>query len=315
MLQYLNFLEKEIRNRYMIRKSKLEKDNFRKFLTCELTRFGHTADEVKYKGSTNVESNIQDSKIIFTAHYDTPPKNISLIFSKVLFISSSLFGNSLFLNLVSFILIYIIPLWVSTIYYPQFTKWISIVYLLDIVLFLIGYTSSKNKNNMIDNTSGICGALSLAKIFSGDNNIGFMFFDNEEYGYLGSKKASKYLNKKYSSFKDKLIVNLDCICSANEDDSWVVSFTSFNKDTIHQKDQFLKLLSEHMDIIPKEEFASSDYLAFKKNTSISFGKYSKNFLGRYYLKNIHSEKDTKLYLDNILHLISAIHITSTEYLK
>lgn len=300
---YLRFLEEQIKENYMIRGRKFQKARFRDFIISEMNSSNFNAQEVNYKqlliNSINVESNVERSRVIFTAHYDTPPLNFSFLYLRIIKAVQKLFGINMFSSFIGCVLILVI---LSIV--PRFGL---ILILIDITIFLFGILFMKNKNNMIDNTSGVIGLLNLAKLFNGNEDIGFIFFDNEEIGLLGSKGAAKRLYKERINMKDKLIINLDCICSKSNLDKWLISTTKYNKTTIDQRDKFINLLAEKINLVQKSKAAASDYKSFKKNSSLSIGKYSKGLICGNYIKDIHSNKDKLLYIDDINILTSNLY--------
>lgn len=315
--RYLEYLEKNIKEKYMIRGRKKEKEDFRKFIISEMQKSNYEAEEFKYKtyineNTVNVESNVENSKIIFTAHYDTPPKNLFFILINIINLVQRLFG----VNKVSNILFVLILSLLIKVFFKLSYNYGIIIYsilIFEAVLLIVGFLCMKNKNNMIDNTSGVVGLLNLAKMFDGREDVGFIFFDNEEIGLKGSKGAAKRLyGKKDICMKDKLIVNLDCICSKSDLDEWIISTTDYNKDSESTRDNFIDKLSREIKVIKKKKASKTDYLSFKENSSISIGKYSKGIISGHYLKDIHSYKDKTLYISDIESLTNKLYNISKE---
>ncbi len=203
--------------KFPIRKTKLQKEEFRNWVMDECVKLGYTA-QVETKGSSNnvVIGDADKAEAIFTAHYDTPavmpvpnfitPCNVlvyllyQIVLTVAIFAVSGLVAGSLG--------------WLAKIIFGdgELAFWVG--YLAELVsLFgLLGLMlfGPANKNNANDNTSGVASVLeTMARIPAEKRGkVAFILFDNEEKGMLGSSAfASKHKDVK----KNTLLVNMDCV--------------------------------------------------------------------------------------------------------
>lgn len=202
---------------FPIRKTKLQKEEFRNWVMDECVKLGYTA-QVETKGSSNnvVIGDADKAEAIFTAHYDTPavmpvpnfitPCNVlvyllyQIVLTVAIFAVSGLVAGSLG--------------WLAKIIFGdgELAFWVG--YLAELVsLFgLLGLMlfGPANKHNANDNTSGVASVLeTMARIPAEKRGkVAFILFDNEEKGMLGSSAfASKHKDVK----KNTLLVNMDCV--------------------------------------------------------------------------------------------------------
>lgn len=203
--------------KFPIRKTKLQKEEFRNWVMDECVKLGYTA-QVEAKGSSNnvVIGDADKAEAIFTAHYDTPPVipvpnfitpcNVLVYILYQLVISVLLIGLGVGLGALVGVLVgalsgnrevgamvgalgTMVGMWAL------------------IILMMFG---PANKNNANDNTSGVASVLeTMARIPEEKRGkVAFILFDNEEKGMLGSSAfASKHKDVK----KNTLLVNMDCV--------------------------------------------------------------------------------------------------------
>jgi hypothetical protein len=297
-VSYIDIIEKSIRESFMTRKSKDEKRNFRSFLSKELLNSGYsTAEHVKFKNINLMSNNIDKCSVIFTAHYDTPAKSLSFFFYPLIKLCEKFFGG-LFL-LIPFFIIFILIMCLLTILKLDFILYILCIdfFLLILNLLHVG----KNKNNMNDNTSGVISLLVLANKLKGNSDVGFIFFDNEEKNLLGSKAFAKDYYSNSLNFKDKLIVNLDCVSGTSFGDKLIISTSFKNANTQSSIRKIINKIQSNssFSVKVKKGLSSSDYKSFYKNSSIGICLYKKSLIMSYYLPNVHTNKDTILVKENI----------------
>lgn len=291
-MNYIEQLENEIRQAYMIRNSKNQKRNFREFLTNKIENYQLV--ESGNKKSTNlISNNIDICDIILTAHYDTP-KNVFFIYYFIQRKFEVLFGIKFaaYAALLFYILIFVLLLKINYIAFSIF----ALLYIIDYLSCIIQkHIGRNNKYNMMDNTSGVIALLSLAQTFQGNKKVGFIFFDNEEKGFKGSKWLKKHYCKNQYNFKDKTIINLDCISGTTNTDILMVSY---NKSARESKMRYL--LQDNSVYITKaiKNNDNFDYKKFRKNCSLSLSLQNKSIIFGYYLPLIHSNRDREFLINN-----------------
>ena len=300
-------LSKEIFDKYQARRSKEHKTEFIRFLEKSFLPYGLSFD---YKpmgsfGSRNiVVGDIENAKIIFTAHYDTcqtfpcsvrimpKHKNLSLVRN----ILSAL--PTLFLILILSLSLMFVFLLLNINYIITMVFTYGALF----VLLYFVFFGKENANTANDNTSGVitlCEILASAKKEQLEK-IAFVFFDNEEKGLLGSK----CFRKKYkSAVENKLIVNIDAV---SDGDYIIIVKNKENKEIYDNAVNESFCQCENKTILfesSKEFHFSSDQKGFPQNIAIA--AFKKSRFGNLYLDRIHTKKDTKFDESNIEYIKNA----------
>lgn len=256
-----------------------------------------------------------DARYVFTAHYDTPGKTGFLLFSAPFLGQTG--GNILFL-LLSFVLflgaafggIKLVDL-ARKYFLDESAPFILsvLIYIAPILLLLIIFLSTmfiRNKTNRNDNTSGVLGLIALAEIISKDKvmreNSCFVFFDNEEWGLLGSASYSSWLKANGYDISRAVVVNLDCI--GEGDRIAVVSTGGRNKLAKYLK---LAFAEKGIKIIKKRSIMiyMSDHASLSGAVMIS--KVRRSTLGPVYIPHIHTSKDVNCDIDGINTLAAQLY--------
>lgn len=195
--------------KFPIRKSREQKEAFRRWMVEECNKIGYSARVEEAKKHCNVViGNPETAKTIFTAHYDTPAgsfiPNLMIPRNRVLGLCRPLVMILLFV-LVGTVLGVPVGRLTGIDYAGYLVGWLA--NMVCAVLLLMG---PANKNNVNDNTSGVAAILeTMFHIPEEDRTkVAFILFDNEEKGLLGSKAYAKaHPAVKESGF----VVNLDCV--------------------------------------------------------------------------------------------------------
>lgn len=203
--------------KFPIRKTKLQKEEFRNWVMDECVKLGYTA-QVEAKGSSNnvVIGDADKAEAIFTAHYDTPPVipvpnfitpcNVLVYILYQLVISVLLIGLGVGLGALVGVLVGALSgNWEVGAMVGALGTMVGMWTLIILMMF-----GPANKNNANDNTSGVASVLeTMARIPEEKRGkVAFILFDNEEKGMLGSSAfASKHKDVK----KNTLLVNMDCV--------------------------------------------------------------------------------------------------------
>ena len=310
----MNEISCKILDYYQVRKTKKQKEEFRKYIIHELNQYGY-CPRIQNKGINNnmIIGNMEKAKIFCTAHYDTQ----AVLPFPNLIVPNNLFG--LILSQLAIIICVLILIFLINIVFIKLFVWTglfngfelsiasSISWLIIMIWMLFG---KANKHTANDNTSGVVtiieSAIKLPEDFR--DEVCFVLFDNEELGLLGSAAFAKEY-KKY--IKNKLIINFDCVSDAND--------IFFFPTKRIKNDQ-----SKHEVII--KAFASTNYISVHMNKG--FGFYpSDNFNFKYaygicslkkglfyYLDRIHTSRDIifneeniELLSDGVCKLVNTIH--------
>jgi len=311
----MNEISCKILDYYQVRKTKKQKEEFRKYIIHELNQYGY-CPRIQNKGINNniIIGNMEKAKIFCTAHYDTQ----AVLPFPNLIVPNNFFG--LILSQLAIIICVLILIFLINIVFIKLFVWTglfngfelsiasSISWLIIMIWMLFG---KANKHTANDNTSGVVtiieSAIKLPEDFR--DEISFVLFDNEELGLLGSAAFAKEY-KEY--IKNKLIINFDCVSDAND--------IFFFPTKQIKNDQ-----SKHEVII--KTFASTNYINVHMNKG--FGFYpSDNFNFKYaygvcslkkglfyYLDRIHTSRDIifneeniELLSDGVCKLVNTIHL-------
>ena len=294
MKDYLN----DINEKFPIRRTKEQKDKFRNYIKESLDELGYQAkiECLEEKHNNIIIGDIKTAKVICTAHYDTPARailpNIMMPRNKPLF-----FAYQFLMPIIMLIISYGLAYVVSATFNLEKRIMLLVFLLFYYIFFFLFYMCGSNKHNKNDNTSGVAGVLStvsnVAKEYK--NKVAFILFDNEEKG----KKGSKAINKAYPDiFKDKLVLNMDCIGNGN-------NIIIVGMDGAVNKSEYT-LLKE--TFIPNSLYSvyffgrkgsecNSDHKSFPCGVGIMACKQNK-FVG-YYTPYIHTSKDKIANTENI----------------
>lgn len=283
MFDYLN----HVNDLFPVRRTKEQKENFRKYALDEAKKLGIDAKVETNKEHNNVViGNAETAKVIFTAHYDTPaasifpnlmmPRNLILAYLYV-------FGYPVIISLLSLAISYGI------------VKLCNLPFELTAVIFIILYLGSfylmtrtfTNIHNKNDNTSGVASILSLMAENKG-KDVAYILFDNEEKGLLGSKAYNK---EHKNILENKLVINLDCVGYGNN-----LIFISKKDAETHEyyqllKDSVLETNEYSVNFFnTRGSMSNSDYKSFK--CGIGLMTCGKKKLVGFVTPRIHTKRDT-----------------------
>lgn len=294
----------EIFQKHPTRFKKSEKKALRETIKAKMKELGYTDDEIqeiKAQG-VNLAVGNPDAEYIFTAHYDTPGRTGWMLHSAWLWGQT---GANIFMMIAVAAVLYVY----SSIFYfamPWLSEYMSgsdlafVLFELGLVCILIIMFFSmfiKNKNNRNDNTSGVLSLLSLAEKVSADPELKskcrFVFFDNEEWGLLGSSGFANYGKKNIIGFSQKKVINFDCVGYGD-----VLTFVAKRRTPVSKAvtDAFTELGQKPVFKRSLMIFMS-DHANFKNSVMVSYTVHSK--LGLLYLPKIHSSKDTECSVEQI----------------
>ncbi len=284
----MSFIESLISN-HPIRKNKKQKEAFRQWFIEQAASMDYTA-QVEKKGSSHnvVIGDPERAKVIYTAHYDTPPVMP--------------FPNMITPKNVGVYLLYqmgiVLAFLVICAGLSALTGWLlkdsALASLVAMVcyfglLFLLMYGPA-NQNNVNDNTSGVAAVMEIMNRLSFEerSKAAFILFDNEEKGLLGS---SAFASRHKAVKKNALLINLDCVGDgenmmffANKKTRALPEYALLEETLKAQEGR--NLLMEKMEkcIYP------SDQANFKYGIAVCAANHKKSI--GYYVDKIHTKKDT-----------------------
>ncbi len=296
----MNEISKEILEKYQIRKSKKQKEEFIEFLRAHFPQL--TVEKGGFGGNRNIViGDVSTAKTVFGAHYDTcavmplpnfiMPKNvlISFLYSFLLVIP---------MLIITFLVTFFFALATDM---PELSSTVGLaVYFLMFFLMLMG---PANKHTVNDNTSGVITLVELLSSMSTEEleSCAFVFFDNEEKGLLGSAFFAK---KHKKEMKNKVLINFDCV-SDGDHIMVIPSKKAYPAYAEKLSTAFKQFEGKGKTVLvekPDWVYYPSDQGNFKQSVGVAAFKKCKLGL---YMDRIHTPKDTVMEEENIELIVSA----------
>jgi hypothetical protein len=295
MKDYLTHIDEK----FPIRRTDEEKSKFLDFAIAEGKEIGYEGQvETVEKHNNLVFGNLDNAKVIFTAHYDTPASSLfpNLMMPRNLFLGYLYaFCYPLLLAFLSLGVAYLIT---SPFSFGE--KQLSVMLVVYLVLYLTAFYLAtrcfKNKRNLNDNTSGVATVFALMSEYK-DKDVAFVLFDNEEKGLLGSKAFAK---KHKELLKNKLIINFDCV--GNGEHIIFVAKKGAENHALYPFFRETKIESEKYQthFYPmKGSMGNSDYKRFENGVGVMACKKGK--VG-FYTARIHTNRDNVASWENISYI-------------
>ncbi len=202
----------EMQAAFPVRKTRRQKEAFRQWAVARAKREGYSAS-VEQNGGLGKSRNVvignpEEAEIIFTAHYDTPPRmllpNLLLPRSIPLYLLYQLAVVAFFLAAA------VAAGGAAALLGADGTLAFRLGWLVYCALLLLMMFGPANPHNANDNTSGTATVLALmaAKAAKERPRVAFILFDNEEKGTLGSRA---YAREHPLVRDERLVINLDCV--------------------------------------------------------------------------------------------------------
>jgi len=291
MNSYLQNTKDIIISKYGIRFFPKQKKKFREYVKEEMKNLGWDSNTIK---GNIVVGDVDKAEYVFTAHYDTPgkiPAYIRLLFR--------LFGNTSFVLLpLAILILYIVYVTIIAVIIDSYAIG-KILINLPIILIYFGLFIP-NKNNYTDNTSGVLTLINIAHEISihnlGKEKIAFIYFNNEEWGLLGSAEMKKYMRKNKISIEGKKIINFDCVGNGDE---ILITHGKNDKFAKEIQNELKRSTKYSVERFKYKGVPLSDDFTFSKIGAISIILCKKSIFGGYYIPDIHCNKDITLDLNNI----------------
>ncbi len=293
---------KEVFEKYEVRKSRKQRTAFIEYVKDFAQNHGYEAkiEKGSFRSRNIVIGDVDNAKVIYTAHYDTcarmffpnfmTPKNIFIYIIYQLLIVAGFFVASAVLTFPFAYLLSFADLTEDMLFNFSYDIWLIIYFFL---LFMLIFGPA-NKHTANDNTSGVITLLEIMASLPADkkDEVAFVFFDLEEAGLIGS---SSFASKHKNVTKNTLVLNFDCVSDGN------TMFFALKKTTKKYKEVLEKAFVPYgeyeVDVCDKFCFYPSDNACFKGGIGVSAMNKTKN--GILYMNKIHTAKDTVFTDSNI----------------
>jgi len=300
-------LSRKIMEEYQIRKTKKQKEQFRLWLCAELEKLGYMPRVESGNFSHNiVVGDPETAKVIFTAHYDTPPV---LPFPNFITPRNLLWYLLYQVAIISPVFALAIAAEIGTIFLweavagTECPMWAAIGVMYAVLVFEIWWmmAGKANRHTANDNTSGTITLVEIAQALPEElrNRVCLVFFDNEEKGLLGS---SSFAGKHKSVKKNTLLVNFDCVSDGDYIQFYPGKAVKKETGTLAALETaFPSTAEKTTEVVTAFGFYPSDQAQFSRGVGVCALKKSRLF--GYYMDRIHTKKDTVMMEENV-HLLA-----------
>lgn len=195
--------------KYQVRRSKKQKDDFIAYAQAVSHSAGYPfREEANNKSRNLIAGDVENAKVIFTAHYDTcaemplpnliyPESRVKTLLVQmplVLMMVALSFGAAFLVGKLSGGRVETLIAW----------------YVVYLGLFALIYFGPSNPHTANDNTSGVAALMEIMNALPDEmkHDAAFIFFDQEEMGKVGSKA---YAKAHPGITEGKVLLNLDCV--------------------------------------------------------------------------------------------------------
>lgn len=300
MADFISEQSKFILDKFQIRKSKNQKEEFRTWLCQVLEAEGYRPAVEEARGlitSHNVVvGDPGKASIILGAHYDTcaampfpnfiTPRNFAVYLIYQLLLTAVIF------------VIAAIPAAVAA-WLGAGGQAIALIWYAALLFCLWWMMAGKaNKHTVNDNTSGVLTLLETALALPEEQRgkVCFVFFDNEEKGVLGSAAFAKLHKKEIAG---TLMLNFDCVSDGDYIQIYPTKKPKKNEDLLARLEQaFPSDAEKTVEVVRSFGFYPSDQKSFPMGIAVCALK-KKPLIG-YYMDRIHTRRDTVLEEKNLM---------------
>ncbi len=299
----MNSISQGVLDNHQVRFSKKQKANFAKYLADSMPQHQFNIEQGGICGNNNiVVGDIDNAKVIYTAHYDTQP--IMLLPMPIVMTPNNWFWF-LFWQLVLPIIIMIVPMGLLMRFGLPVLAFAYYVLLICLLIF-----APANKHTVNDNTSGvICLVELLSRSDIDTSKVAFVFFDNEEKGLFGSMFFAK---KHPHVSKHTPIFNMDCVAVGD-------TIMVLKNKKLKTNDKLHSAITDSFAVCPHNKkylvqdwcLYPSDQINFSCGIAVVAVKHSR-VIG-YYLDRVHSPLDTVLDDDNITYIVDSLAKLASAY--
>lgn len=297
---------------FQVRKSRKQKEAFRRWLCEELKKAGYAPSVEKGFAAKNVVAGDPDAaRVIFSAHYDTcavlpipnfiTPRNMFFYICYQLLFVFIFFAVVLIAELAVFFL-------------TDASVEVGMAVANALCIFMIWWIIDglANKHTANDNTSGTITLLEIALSLPVEDRekVCFVFFDNEEKGMFGSAAFTK---KHKRVKKETLNINFDCVSDGDFIQFFPGKRLRKDKAALEQIERAFQGRGEKTtEVVRGFGFYPSDNASFKRGVGVCALK-KKRLIG-YYMDRIHTSRDTVLEEENI-ELLRVGAVRFAEFLR
>ena len=294
---------RNILSNFQVRKKRRDKDAFIELLR---TRFPELkVEESRFPVHTKniVIGELDSSKVVFTAHYDTCAKMLVPNFlaprNKALTMLYQI-GLGLVLGFgIGAVMGFLLEITLYRFLGRNFlTRLIGFAIIMYAFLWII-VLGPANKHTANDNTSGVITLITLLESMSEDERkkCCFVFFDLEEAGLWGSRAFNRTHRE---TMKEKLLVNFDCVsdgdyCMIAGKEKALEKYGNLFRESFPEDDGITPLVYSL-----KKVMYPSDQNNFPLGTAVAFFKKHRRI--GYYMNRIHTKKDVIFEERNIEYL-------------
>lgn len=276
-------ISKKILDKYQVRKTKKQKTEFIEFLKSELDTEIKIEEGGLLKSKNLIVGDLNKSKYILTAHYDTAPV---LPIPNFLTPKNYLFYFLyMFLDILLFMAIEIVLQVILFLFTDN--QWIHMVVYFGTLFFMLAwiFIGKANKHTANDNTSGVITLIEALQNKKIKDKVCCVFFDHEEVGLFGSA----YFNQLHKQeLENKLLINFDCV-SDGDTIMMILSKTAL-KEEENIKKAFIGNEKKSFFITKSSNtIYPSDQKNFKHHIGVA--AFKKNKIFGYYMNRIHTKKD------------------------
>jgi len=296
---------KELLDYYQVRKSFKQKQLFIEWMSMHAGEHGYKMREQRYRmgrGRNLIIGDPEEAEIILSAHYDTAPSAI-LPFVTIVGNIPAYLLSQVFIYLPIITILWLLQI-VVTVIFGDIGRlgemipflWFEVPLLVFVLLIWWSFQMMKgfaNRKNANDNTSGVALLLSLLEDLPWEKRgkVCFVFFDDEEKGFGGSRVFKRYYHE---VIKFKPLINFDCVAHGQH--------LMFITKKAFRESKFNEILVEVVEgeaLIKnaKKYVYPSDQLIFKNSVGV-VALHKMPILG-YYLSRLHSQFDRKFNAYNI----------------
>lgn len=286
--------------RFQVRRSRAQKEAFGRYIQETAQALGYSYRAETHKGMLTSRNLIvgdpEKAKVLFTAHYDTcaemPVPN--LIFPRSM-------ALTLLIQLPLIVLMVALGLRAGNLAYrwTENLLYFRIVFLVVYFgLFALIFLGPSNRHTANDNTSGVAALLGIMAALPQEQRqaVAFLFFDNEEYGKVGSKQ---YQKAHPGLTENKLLLNLDCI--GDGDNFLIVAPKKAEEWRVQAlqsafRDEGVK---RAVHCSAQDTHYNSDQMSFPQGAAVAACR--KNKLG-YFVPRIHTRRDIICEQENLAYV-------------
>lgn len=206
----INHLKEYILTVHPVRKSRWEKEEFRKWAASELKKAGWRVQEETY-GRTNGSVNLlagdpERAEVFLCAHYDTATRMLLPNFVSPTNVLVHV-GYHIAMAVLLLAAVFLLSLAVA---FPlgQPGLMLPLFLVLAVAALWVSARGPANKNNANGNSSGVVALLRLARSVKDHKRVCLVLFDNNGKNMLG---ASGFKKKHPQQATTRLFINLDCV--------------------------------------------------------------------------------------------------------